>query len=245
MGGDTFVHAELAKVLQQYEARAFHDPDFAAFLVMPPGSVRVILDVGANRGQSIVSLRVAFEHAHIHGFEANPVFFDVLHALVAAIPGPVTIGQHGLGRANGKVPFYIPWSAEVAYLEESSMRRDYYSAPWVVEKYRERGGGLRLEERVVEIRAGDELGIHPDLVKIDVEGAEHDVLLGLTRTIESARPHLLVENSDWNHVTPFLEALGYRAYRWEPDRRLFVAFHGQTTNTFYLHPQRLAGLPLE
>lgn len=37
----------------------------------------------------------------------------------------------------------------------------------------------------------------PDLIKIDVEGHEIPVLIGLTRTINSARPMLIVEGNSW------------------------------------------------
>lgn len=205
--------------------------------------MNVILDIGANRGQSIASLRAVFPEATIHAFEANPAFFQVLTGLAQRLPGPLEVHRFGLGRENASLRFHIPWVGEVAYLEESSTRLDYFDKPWVVEKFRARGV-LRLEEIAVDVRIGDELGLHPDLVKIDVEGAEHDVLLGLRRTIETCRPFLPVENSEWHNVTAFLAAIGYRPFRWDGGECALVPFHGATTNTFYIHPDRRDGLPI-
>ncbi|HVE49807.1 MAG TPA: FkbM family methyltransferase [Casimicrobiaceae bacterium] len=233
----------MSETLAQFRARAIHDVDFEAFRLFPSPSISSILDVGANRGQSIASLRTVLPHSAIDAFEANPAFYEVLDALTASVPGPLRIHRFGLGRENARLAFYIPWVDDVPYLEEASTRTDYFEKPWVVEKFRARGS-LRLEQHFVEVRAGDELGLRPDLIKVDVEGAEHDVLLGLCNTINHTRPFLLIENSDWHNVTPFLGDLGYAPYQWEAATRSLVPFYKATTNTFYLHATKREGLPL-
>jgi len=244
MTDSTFTQRALSETLAQFRSRVLHDGDFAAFKSFPNGSVNVILDVGANRGQSIASFRTVLPDSRIHAFEANPAFFDVLTALIVQVPGPLDIHRHGLGRGRAQLRFYIPWVGQTPYLEESSTRLDYFDKPWVVEKYRERGP-MRLEEIDVEVRAGDELSLCPDLIKIDVEGAEYDVLMGMQETIERGCPSLLIENSDWHNVTPFLQKRGYKPYRWEPEEcGGFVDYYGTSVNTFYLHPSRLDGLPV-
>lgn len=103
---------------------------------------------------------------------------------------------------------------------------------------------MRLEQIEVDVRAGDELGLRPEVVKVDVEGAEHDVLLGLRGTLEATKPTLLVDNSDWHNVTPLLRELGYEPYRWEVAENVFVQYYGTSVNTFYIHAERLDGMPL-
>jgi hypothetical protein len=65
----------------------------------------------------------------------------------------------------------------------------------------------------------------PSLVKIDVEGAEDRVLLGMTRTIQRFRPVLVYEVDDgdresferrWNALDERVAAFGYRVTRLEP-----------------------------
>jgi hypothetical protein len=93
----------------------------------------------------------------------------------------------------------------------------------------------------VDIFRGDDLNLPKvDFIKIDVEGAEHDVLLGLESTIASSRPALLVENSDWHNVTAFLQKYGYSLWKYRHDVNALEPFNEARTNTIYLPPERAA-----
>jgi FkbM family methyltransferase len=234
MNRDVATDDDLQSSLQQRAAGVIPDPDYPGFRITARGPMRMALDIGANRGQSIVSLKTLFPHIVIHAFEANPLFHACLKRLGACYGDSISIHAFGLGRATGRLRFYVPCVGNEVYLEESSTRLEQFSKPWIVEKFRERGE-MRLEESVVDIRPGDELGLSPDIVKVDVEGAELDVLVGLQNTIIGARPVLLVENSDWDGVTPFLAGLGYEPFRYDADRQCLIPYFGETTNAFYLH----------
>jgi FkbM family methyltransferase len=231
----------LRATLDQIRTNTVHEDDFNGFRLLAPGSIGLIMDIGANRGQSIASLKAIFPNAVIHAFEANPMFFAGLEELRRLFPQSLVVHRHGLGRTRSTVQFFIPWVGSTPYLEESSTRRDYFDKPWVVEKFRSRGE-LRFDEIQVEVRPGDEMELDPEIIKIDVEGAEHDVLVGLRETLQRARPTLLVENSDWGSVTAFLDNLDYVPFRWEGNAGRFVPFHGETTNTFYFHRSRPPGV---
>ena len=211
-----------------------HDDDFNGFRSLALDPSALIMDVGANRGQSIASLKTIFPSGVVHAFEANPTFFEALEELHGVFPETLFVHRFGLGRTRSDLQFYVPWVGRTPYLEESSTRLDYFSKPWVVEKFRSRGE-MQLVETLVEVRPGDELALDPDIIKIDVEGAELDVLIGLSETLQRAQPTLLVENSDWHNVTAFLDKLDFVPYRWEGISARFVPFYGETTNTFYFH----------
>jgi FkbM family methyltransferase len=81
------------------------------------------------------------------------------------------------------------------------------------------------EPAMVKVVAGDDLladqRFAPDIIKIDVEGYEHEVLLGLTRTLDHFRPDLHVEvHGPWIHMVggtldnmfALLKVAGYRVY---------------------------------
>jgi FkbM family methyltransferase len=230
----------VAATLAQIAARELHDRDFAAFGKWKGAPVKCILDVGANRGQSVASLHAVFPAATIHSFEANPIFFPVLERVAEAVGDRCRVHRFGLGAGDGEFTLHVPWVGEMPFLEESSTVLDYYEKPWVAQKFAERGG-LRLQQLTVAIRRGVDLGLAPQVVKIDVEGAENDVVEGLAATIRRSRPILLVENSDWHTVTASLAVHGYNPYRYEPDLGTIVPFHGATTNAFYLLYEHLRG----
>lgn len=227
-----FASMALHATLAQIQAQLVHDDDYHGLPVAAARRAPVVLDIGANRGQSIVSLKQLFPDSTIHAFEPNPLFFPVLERLGEIYEGTLTVHQFGLSSRDTSVAFYVPWVGDVPYLEEASTRRDYFEKPWVEEKFRIRGE-LRLETTTVNVRRGDEFRLNPDIVKIDVEGAEFEVLRGLRDTVQTHAPILLVENSAWETVTPFLAELDYAPYRWEGEHQRFVPFYGATTNTFY------------
>jgi FkbM family methyltransferase len=233
----------LAATREQLRRKVVHDLDFSAFgrYGYFRNHARVVMDIGANRGQSIASLLAMLPDVRIHAFEANPTFHDVLQEIADECGGQVDVHRFGLGKVNAWLDFYLPSGGGVPFLEEASTRLDYFELPWVKQKFDERGG-LSLEVIRVEVRQGDNCGLRPDIVKIDVEGAEADVLAGLHETIRGSVPVLLVENGDWHGVTSFLAARGYEAYRFLQDERALVPFFGETTNTFYIHESAVAAV---
>ena len=81
------------------------------------------------------------------------------------------------------------------------------------------------EPTMVRVVAGDDLladqRFAPDMIKIDVEGYEHEVLSGLTRTLDHFRPDLHVEvHGPWIHMVggtldgmfALLKDAGYSVY---------------------------------
>ena len=231
---------ELAKITHARKYSVIHDSDFNCFRNCV-NQAPSILDIGANRGQSIVSLKSIFPEASIVSYEANPLFWPVLESL-ASHYRDVKIVRHGLGSSNGTLAFYIPVVDEIEYLEEASIRRDNFELDWVKARLKSYGHNLVLKTTQVEIRRGDEVcrDYRPDIIKIDVEGAEYDVIESLEETISGTLPILLVENSDYNRVTGFLRERGYRDYQYIPDNNCLKPLTEACTNTFYVHDKSMS-----
>jgi len=222
-------------VHHQLATKTVHDVDFQVFAAIDRHVRRLacIVDVGANVGQSIASIRAVLgADVSIHSFEANQSLWPCLNS-IAEKAGGVVVGEFGLGVSEDVITLYVPVVDGEEIVEEASVDVSQFEKPWVVDKMRARGGVQEMRTKLVRLVNGDSLGLRPDLLKVDVEGHEFSVLSGLTETLRAHHPILLVENSDWHRVTPFVASLGYSPYR-NDDGRL-VPFYGATTNTFYVH----------
>lgn len=142
-----------------------------------------VLDVGVNLGQTLVSYLSLGLGVPYVGFEPNP--HCVHHArLLASRNGArnVTIVPYGLATEYRSVMLHA--------------RSDIDSAASLVAGFRD--ASEYAGASVVAVAPGDDLiemlGVDDvSVLKIDVEGAELDVLSGLRRTITRTRPFILCE----------------------------------------------------
>eukprot|EP01037_Dinobryon_pediforme_P030279 gene30279-34288_t len=159
----------------------------------------VVVEVGANIGGHTVHLaKLVGPGGVVHAFEPQRIIFQILCANVA-LNGLFNVHTHqaGLGRAQGCM--HVP-----------------------VMNYGSVGnfGGLSLTEAVT----GEKTPIHTldgldlkalKVLKVDVEGMEHDVLNGSRRTILGLRPIIYVENDrkeKSSALITLLDELGYEMY---------------------------------
>lgn len=161
------------------------------------------IDIGANEGHILaVCAEIACDGRHI-AFEPVPALAS---ALARRFPG-VDVRQIALSDERGQTSFVV----HTALPSRSSIRPVGYPSD-------------ETETITVEVdRLDDALprGYVPDLIKIDVEGAELLVLDGAIATLERARPVLLFEHQreTAQHYTTRteqlwqrLDQLGYRIF---------------------------------
>jgi FkbM family methyltransferase len=131
--------------------------------------VRVIVDIGSHIGTSIVFFRLHHPEARIYGFEPDPRSFATLRANVGELPG-VTIDQRAVSGASGAATFYSSENSLASSLMTDAGARRAVAVDTV-----------SLDDLM------DDLGLDRiDLLKLDVEGAEYEVLARTTR-LDSVR----------------------------------------------------------
>ncbi|MDZ7752511.1 MAG: FkbM family methyltransferase [Gammaproteobacteria bacterium] len=202
-----------------------HEADFEPLrklaIAMP-----VVVDVGANRGQSIESFRCVLAKPVIHAFEPNPVLSD---GLKRRYPG-VRVYAVGLGRATGELCLFVPrygytfWDTRASL--DFSMARSFLKGEHFA-CFNERRAAV--EELRVPIIRLDDLALTPNILKIDAEGMEASVLEGAFVTLES-EPVVITEGCS-DAVMQILSPLGYAPYRAEGTK--IVAGSGGL-NTYFL-----------
>jgi FkbM family methyltransferase len=93
-------------------------------------------------------------------------------------------------------------------------------------------------------------GIAPDLIKMDIEGAEYDALMGMRSTIQSTKPHLILETQvDDTRCLDYLHQQGYISI----DLNSYKIIDTQADypdgvsirNNLYIHEDRLSKTPYD
>jgi FkbM family methyltransferase len=164
-----------------------------------------VVDVGANIGTHTLAFsRRVGSHGSVRAFEPQRTVFELLERTLAANDCKnVTAVRAGVGRSSGEM--FVPTIDYSAHVNVGG-----------VSLHRSKGEGDEGEERT-PIQALDDLALEAcHLVKIDAEGMEEDVLVGMAGTIHRLRPVLYVECN-----TVDIGAAIFRAIDW-PDYRLFL-----------------------
>lgn len=131
------------------------------------GSVKTIIDVGANVGGSVLYWKSIYPEAKIHCFEPIPSNYQILKLNCEALPD-VTAHNEALGDENG----------EITFIHSPSSNNE---GGWSVFQ---RGATGNEEKVVIPIKRSfdrlNELGITQiDILKVDTEGAERMIIRGL------------------------------------------------------------------
>jgi FkbM family methyltransferase len=140
----------------------------------------VFFDVGANIG--LVSLIVArqpqFNHGRVHGFEPEPRNLEHMRRNIAANDLAASVQAHGvaLSKAEGTAELFVRGEA-------GEGRHSLVS---------ERGstGAIKVPLTTMDTFC-QENRVLPTVIKIDVEGAEGEVLYGMGALLERHRPREL------------------------------------------------------
>jgi FkbM family methyltransferase len=140
--------------------------------LVKPGST--VFDVGANAGFfSVLSAELG---AEVHAFEPNPAVQELLQT-TASLGGQITVSRCACGAETGTMTLYVSNAGETG------------SSGVMVALDREsvQVGVITLDEY------SEDHGVYPQIVKIDVEGAEADVLRGMHQILRRDRPTLIIE----------------------------------------------------
>ncbi|HSZ36137.1 MAG TPA: FkbM family methyltransferase [Acidimicrobiales bacterium] len=175
----------------------------------------LVLDVGANVGQSIYSILTVLPRAQVVSFEPNPALHDLLRRVVASQPN-VRLETVGLGSEPSSGTLFTPVYNGHAFPGLSSFDREAAQG-WLTRStlYGFDPARLVVQEATAVIRTLDEYALSPDVVKIDVQGMEADVIEGGLETIRSSRPAIIAETvRPDSRSMQLLEPLGYSLMEW-------------------------------
>lgn len=174
--------------------------------------VRRILDVGGNAGQTVRKFHELWPEAHIDSFEPTPALFEKLRARCESTPRAAAHNL-ALGASNGTMPFYC---------YESGLQNSFLRNPDLPVKEE-----LAIAVQTLDNWAAEHRVDSIDLLKIDVEGAECEVLAGAAGLLKPGRIHAILaecslypddrSHGSFEQIRHLLASHGF----------YFIAFHGQ------------------
>jgi FkbM family methyltransferase len=172
--------------------------------LIKPG--QTVYDVGANIGFfTILCSRLVGPQGKVYAFEPIPENLKTLrHNIALNGLSNVVVVEKALSSSTGTAEMFVsPWSAFHSLNVEGATKQDNHGPE---------AGEITVETVTLDEFVSEEGVWAPDLIKIDVEGAELIVVQGMSHTLESVEPLLLVELHDTKlGYIEFVESIDYRA----------------------------------
>jgi FkbM family methyltransferase len=171
--------------------------------LIEPG--QTVYDVGANIGFfTILCSRLVGPTGKVYAFEPIPENLVTLrHNIALNNLTNVVVVEQALSASTGTAEMFVsPWSAFHSLNVDGASKRENHGPD---------GGQITVETITLdEFVQGDGVSA-PDLIKLDVEGAELLVVAGMHETLRTVQPLLLVEVHDTNdEYAEFVDSIDYR-----------------------------------
>jgi FkbM family methyltransferase len=168
------------------------------------GDDLVFFDVGANMGLYALMCASMFEPEAVHAFEPTPSTAEVARRAVGANKLDITVEALALGDRSGSAELYFSPTSD----ETNSLVDGFKSGQQTV---------------TVPVRRMDDhvamTGVHPTVIKIDVETHEPAVLAGAIETIARDRPAMVIEvlhRRGRDHGIEITSAMAGQGYSYYP-----------------------------
>jgi FkbM family methyltransferase len=178
--------------LMDLAGRYLVKPEFRALRSISPVGTGLIIDIGANRGQSISGLRRFAPQSHIVAFEPDPKSSRRLSDRYRH-DAALTIYNCALGDKSEVNKFYLPiygrWACDGMGATDRQVATEWLSDPNRMFGYDRRK--LSIEEYEVECRTLDSFNLAPVIIKLHAHTANVPILKGARRTIDQHRPALM------------------------------------------------------
>ncbi len=201
----------------------FDDEDWMDDLLSQLGSKiksGTFIDVGVNIGQTLLKVKKNFPSEIFYiGFEPNPNCVNYCHKLIST---------NSWGGNSAIIPVAISNEAGLIKLYKYSTGDDDSSAS-IVRNFRPNQNVKEIQFVVAlkfnEILNNLDVGITPRIIKIDVEGAEYEVIESMRASIDNFKPIILLEilpsytedNTErikrQNKISQIFNELNYQMYR--------------------------------
>lgn len=171
------------------------------------------VDVGAHYGYFLGLAAHINPRGKNIGFEPSPATFKLLRKNMESLP--VRLYQEGVGAASGELTFY---QFPAKYSEYNSLDLEQYEGQAWLSAYPPKAIPIQVSTLAERLTAP------PNILKIDVEGAEDQVLIGAESWLLAGKTQIILEylpkqSSNGSHLRAhhWLVNKGYACYRLSPE----------------------------
>jgi FkbM family methyltransferase len=204
----------------------------------------LIVDVGANRGQSIAAFKKFAPKSKIVAFEPEIKSAERLASRYREDPS-VTIIRCALGVDSGSITFFVPrygrWDCDGMAANSRKAATDWLNDPGRMFLFNE--SKLTVEEHPTECRTLDSYELIPVLIKLHAQGAEIAILQGSKNTIRRHRPALMCAFPSIE-LSEMVAEWGYRPHAYYNGCFTIGTAKPPVTFTWYLTDDHLRQVPL-
>lgn len=153
----------------------------------------VFVDVGANVGYYALKVKQANPNSEVIAIEAHPKTFNALLRNVMVNKFNIICINKAVYKSKGKITFY-----------------DHGGWSGIASIYRKSEKALTVESDTLDGIISS-LGICPDFIKMDIEGAEVDALQGAHESLKHARMVIIeIHNENLESIKQMLKNVGFR-----------------------------------
>jgi FkbM family methyltransferase len=228
-------------VLSRYYLGRIYDHDL--LFVRNLGPAPLLVDIGANAGQSALTMAQLSPHARIVSFEANADNIADLKMVRRVLGARYEFHHKALSDRSGRRWLNVPVAGNAPVPGESSLEDEVFEDEGVRARI---GAVSRIERQEVGLSTLDAYELPADFIKIDVQGHELSVIKGSMQTVRKHRPIFMIETNprDLHAIGRLLGDEGYDLWTYEPGRnRLYPCRQPTSLNFFALHDEHVRRLP--
>ena len=155
------------------------------------------IDVGANLGQYMFQAERCIQASQIYAFEPHPQLNKRLHRLFNGCH----IVEAALSASEGQAEFKIPFFKSKEIHTRGTLKIEHIET----EETNSKRIKVKLDtiDNFVKKQQLEQISV----IKIDVEGAEFDVINGSSDCIKKYQPILMIEIEQRHHLTPIQEKI--------------------------------------
>ena len=202
-----------------------HDKDYNGInLLFRKNEKRDFLDVGANIGLSTIGFReIGFRLNKIHLFEPDNILISKYLSKIQKRYKNIYIHNFGLSNISSKKKLYRAYYKNKFFHFNNSFDKNYILEK-IKNNYPDKYKKFKFKSKTFELKIFEKTKIKSNacFVKIDVEGYDHKVLMGMRSFLIKKKPVILVEynKSNFSKIYSLLDKY-YNCYIFDIDRNCF------------------------